>query len=55
MNYNIKVFDLISQKDKNFLKDVIVPDQTHSNNIVELSRKRQLALNQRAFPESHTA
>ena len=37
MEHIIKIYDLLSQqKDKDFLKNVILPNQTHSNNIVEI-------------------
>ncbi len=41
MYYQIKVFDLPSQRDKLFLDNVILPQQTHSSRIVEIKTGKE--------------
>ncbi len=38
---NLKIFDLTLQKNKIFLKNVIIPNQRHSNNIIDIKTGKE--------------
>lgn len=41
MNHTIKIFDISSQENKNFLNNVIIPIQTHSTHIIEIKTGKE--------------